>query len=250
MAEGFPLERIVPVAAELWRQLAPETKSALDRVFKRDVTVCDWQTSTVLEAMGVEARRFSKEPHLPGCVVIVSDKDQPGEEVVAGFLARGGTVIVEGDAIDAMSEVCGCKTKAAPALPPGAVRVKGRLVETLPKALAPLYWADGDARTVRLVPAKNAEVLLATEDGTPVAQRMETRGGSLVHVACSVGVFRLGKDESKSKRASPKALAKLAGVSATGALTSDEPMPEQAARAALTMMTVLGQIIADASRAG
>jgi hypothetical protein len=243
---AYDLERVVPVAAEIWQRTArAETRATLHRAFKREITVNDVWTEWVLDEMGISPRRFSNEPYIPTGVLVLGGKDLPSEAVLDDFLAREGTVIVEGKYIDDASS--GVETHAKKT-PQGVVPVAGAATSgLLPDAITPCIWASTDARAVRFAPAREAPVLLATADRVPLVQRMTTRGGTLVHVAWVIGDLRMGKRESEwAPGISPKMLAKRVGLDPTGTLSSDEAMPEQELCAALTMIAHFADLVASA----
>gem|GEM_PF-5333782 len=249
MAEPFELERVVPVAAELWRRtVGSDTRASIDRAFKRDITVNDVWTGWVLDEMGIATRRYAKEPFVPDRVLMLAgDDDHPPEDVLDGFLARGGTLIVEGKALGEVGRRCGVRAHHHKTQPRGIVPVTGPAAQGMPDAIAPRYWAGTNTLAVRLSPASDAAVTLTTPDHVPLVQHVATRGGTLVHVACVVGDFRMGKLESSwAPGITPKTLAKRLALPPTGLLSSDEPFPEEELYAALTMLSVLSNLLASA----
>ena len=233
----FDFDRLNAFAAILARRKYEARWPAIGRAFKRDVTSYEWGLGKILDTLGCATRTFPSKLRIPGRVAIAeTGKDGPDPEVYADFLARGGTLIVEGTS---RLDDLGITATQQP-LPSGCVVVEGLAIAELASRT---FWCDAQSVAIGVA---DASVLVHTGDG-PMVSRIEHGGG--VVVIFSVGIAGYRRDSKSEDLLTPRALAQQLVIpiaDSSDMLADDTRFPSDLFTAQLTMFSVLGGVVANA----
>lgn len=220
----------------------PSAAEVLTRAFRRDVTAFGYWVGGV-EALEI-AHRSARRPiwHLPGRVVVIGGPptDHPNGGYLRDFLVRGGTAILEGEALSAIDD----RRVRSPKMRE-AVEVDGpAFVGILPPVFTPLFWVDEETH----MPAAThgLDVLVSTATRAPLVSSGRSAGGTFVHFATPVAPWRRDA-AADAPRITPAAFAERVELRAEGPLAErDASAPEPLLRATFTMLLVMASVLATA----
>jgi hypothetical protein len=224
---------------------APPLHAALERAFARDVTPFGWTHRATLQDLGIPSRSWPSTSHIPSPIAIVDsttyDSGRPTEGAIADFAARGGTMLVETDALARVAAVLDAKTEHI-----GVPGPEKWLVDVeLPGAswFGSKLGAVSPGRIDAL--AGETEVLArAPHSRSPLVTRSRIGGVTIVAFGFSMSP-RAPEIEETEPRLTIAELAADLGL-APPASSSDERTPRATLVAAYTPMAILAWTIATA----
>lgn len=220
----------------------PAAAEVLTHAFRRDLTAFGYCVGG-LEPLDVP-HRSARPPvsHVPGRVAVIGGRatDHPSCEQVTRFLGRGGTLVIEGEALSALED----RRLRSPA-GREAVRVDGRaFVGILPAVFTPLFWLDEETH----IPSakRGLDVLVTTEQRAALVSRGKRDGGTFVHFATPIAPWRRDAP-ADTARTTPAAFAETLKLRPEGPLAErDATVPEPLLRATFTMLLVMADVLATA----
>jgi hypothetical protein len=221
-------------AGTLARRANAAQWAPIERAFRRDITSFNWRSRGVLDGLGILHRSYAAKARVPGRVMLACDaKDAPEAAVCEDFLARGGTMIVEGKEL---LDVLGVKATAYKMPGSGALRVEGPDIDS--HKLRSLFWLDDKTTAIHIA---NSDVRVSGPKG-PLVSKLTYGGGTIVVFSTPVSTYARSSDAKET--ISARAMAKVLGVELPNSGDIDRTFARDLFVAHVTMVSVLGDVIA------
>ena len=227
-------DRILAFAGTFARRVNVAHWGPIEGAFRRDITSFNWRSRGVLDALGVLHRTYPAKARIPGRVMFGCDaKDAPEATVCEEFLARGGTMIVDGKALLDVLEI---EATAHEMEGSGALRVEGPGVA----GHQPLFWFDEKTTSIHVA---DSEALVSGQQG-PLVSRIAHGGGTIVVFSSSVSSY--SRSSPAKETISARGMAKELAIEPPTSGDIDRQFPRDLFLAQVTMMSVFGDVIARA----